>query len=184
VDGRAVTQLAGRPAYERLAEVVEGLSPEERELAAHGLMAGLVIDENRSEYGPGDYLIRGLVAADRSSGTIVVAGMPRVGQTLRFHVRDASSAEREFRSALRAEAAVLPGRLVGGVLFACNGRGSRMFGDPGHDARAVQDELGTPAAGMFCAGEIGPVGGVNFLHGLTATMALIVDRGAEGQERP
>jgi small ligand-binding sensory domain FIST len=29
-----------------------------------------------------------------------------------------------------------------------------------------------PAAGAFCAGEIGPVGGRNFLHGFTASLAL------------
>jgi len=29
-----------------------------------------------------------------------------------------------------------------------------------------------PLAGMFCAGEIGPVGGQNFLHGFTASLAL------------
>ena len=29
-----------------------------------------------------------------------------------------------------------------------------------------------PAAGMFCAGEIGPVGGQSFLHGFTASVAL------------
>ncbi|MEA2467652.1 MAG: hypothetical protein QOJ57_1778, partial [Thermoleophilaceae bacterium] len=28
------------------------------------------------------------------------------------------------------------------------------------------------AAGFFCAGEIGPVGPRNFLHGFTATMAV------------
>jgi hypothetical protein len=31
-----------------------------------------------------------------------------------------------------------------------------------------------PVAGMFCAGEIGPVGGTNFLHGFTASLALFV----------
>ena len=29
-----------------------------------------------------------------------------------------------------------------------------------------------PAAGFFAAGEIGPVGGENFLHGFTATVAV------------
>ena len=31
---------------------------------------------------------------------------------------------------------------------------------------------GAPAAGFFCAGEIGPVGARNFLHGFTATVAV------------
>ena len=37
----------------------------------------------------------------------------------------------------------------------------------------IQHHLGpVPAAGFFCAGEIGPVGGINFLHGFTNSMAL------------
>jgi small ligand-binding sensory domain FIST len=48
-----------------------------------------------------------------------------------------------------------------------------MFGAPDHDAAALEDAFGSvPAAGFFCAGEIGPVGRRNFLHGFTATMAV------------
>jgi small ligand-binding sensory domain FIST len=174
--GHVIDELAGKPAYEQLVDVIEDLDHEQREMASTGVMAGLVIDENRADYGPGDYLIRGLVGADRDRGTLVVAGEPRVGQTLRFHIRDAESADRDLRRALRAEQQVAPGRIVGGVLFACNGRGTAMFAVPDHDAATVEDELAVPTAGMFCAGEIGPVGGVSFVHGFTATMALLVER--------
>jgi small ligand-binding sensory domain FIST len=47
-----------------------------------------------------------------------------------------------------------------------------MFGPCDHDAEAVEQELGAPAAGFFAAGEIGPVGGRSFLHGFTATVAV------------
>jgi small ligand-binding sensory domain FIST len=48
-----------------------------------------------------------------------------------------------------------------------------MFGEPDHDAHAVQDALaGAPSAGFFAAGEIGPVAGECHLHGFTATVAL------------
>jgi small ligand-binding sensory domain FIST len=41
------------------------------------------------------------------------------------------------------------------------------------DAALVDDLLGqVPLAGAFCAGEIGPVGGRNFLHGFTASVAV------------
>jgi small ligand-binding sensory domain FIST len=30
-----------------------------------------------------------------------------------------------------------------------------------------------PVAGFFCNGEFGPVAGVNFLHGYTASVAVI-----------
>ena len=64
---------------------------------------------------------------------------------------------------------------AGALLFTCNGRGSGMFGEPHHDARAVARSLGTQAvAGFFCGGEIGPVGGRAFVHGFTATLAVFL----------
>jgi small ligand-binding sensory domain FIST len=47
-----------------------------------------------------------------------------------------------------------------------------MFGGSDHDAAALDGALGAPVGGFFCAGEIGPVGGRNFLHGFTATAAV------------
>jgi small ligand-binding sensory domain FIST len=40
----------------------------------------------------------------------------------------------------------------------------------------------SPAAGMFCAGEIGPVGEGCFLHGHTASIAIL--RPASDPDRP
>jgi small ligand-binding sensory domain FIST len=60
------------------------------------------------------------------------------------------------------------------LLFACNGRRAGLFGAPDHDARTVCEVLGTlPLAGLFCNGEIGPVGGATFVHGYTASLGLI-----------
>jgi small ligand-binding sensory domain FIST len=65
----------------------------------------------------------------------------------------------------------------GVLLFTCNGRGTRLFDGPDHDAGVIGDLLGDPpVAGFFAAGEIGPVGGSNFVHGFTASMALFEDR--------
>ncbi|MCP3696817.1 MAG: hypothetical protein GY917_31765, partial [Planctomycetaceae bacterium] len=61
----------------------------------------------------------------------------------------------------------------GGLLFSCNGRGTRLFSEPHHDASAVDQVLGSiPLAGFFAAGEIGPIGKKNFMHGFTASLAL------------
>ncbi len=59
-------------------------------------------------------------------------------------------------------------------MFTCNGRGRHMFGTPDHDATVVADLLGpVPVAGFFAQGELGPVGGRNFVHGFTASVALL-----------
>jgi len=174
-ESNVIHELAGRPAYGRLVEIVGSLDLEQAELARRGVLAGLVIDENRVEYGADDYLVRGILGGDPESGAIAVGDVPRVGQTFRFHVRDASTADAGLRAALAAGTA-LPGRVTGGLLFACNGRGTGLFGTPDHDAAATAAALdGAPVAGMFCAGEIGPVGGRTFLHGFTATLALFVE---------
>ncbi|MCL4290222.1 MAG: FIST C-terminal domain-containing protein [Thermoleophilia bacterium] len=172
-EGNVIFELAGMPALERLRGVIGGLLPDQRLLAARGLLAGLVIDENRPEYGRGDFLMRGILGADEESGAIAIAEQVRTGQTLRFHARDAESADRDLRLALDETLDTLPGRPAGALLFTCNGRGAGMFGGPDHDVDAVCAALGAPAlAGFFCGGEIGPVGGRTFLHGFTATMAV------------
>ena len=172
-EGNVIAELAGKPAMERLGEVIAALPERERELAAAGVLLGIVIDENRPSYERGDFLVRPIIGADRESGALVTGERVRVGQTVRLHVRDAASADEDLREALRAQAQALGAEgAAGALLFTCNGRGTHMFRAPDHDAAAIEDSLGAPAAGFFCAGEIGPVGGRNFLHGFTATMAV------------
>jgi small ligand-binding sensory domain FIST len=180
-EGNVVLELAGQPALERLREVVASLTPAERALAAQGLLAGLVIDENRPEYARGDYLMRGVLGADEDSGAIAVGEQVRVGQTLRFHARDAGSAEEDLRLTLDETLAGSREKPAGALLFSCNGRGRAMFDRPDHDSGALAEALGDESlAGFFCGGEIGPVGGRTFLHGFTATAAIFLDADGEG----
>ena len=173
-EGNIVHELAGVPALERLRAEITGLSPEERELAATGLLVGIVIDENRPEYDTSDFLMRGLLGADEATGALAIGEPVRVGQTLRFFARDAASADADLQQAL--DGALRGRRPAGALLFTCNGRGLNMFDAPDHDARAVASALGNDAlAGFFCGGEIGPVGGKAFLHGFTATLAVFLE---------
>ncbi len=177
-EGNVISELASAPAIQRLREAITALEPEEQRLAAQGLLLGVVIDENQPEYGRGDFLVRPIIGADEEAETIAIGERVRVGQTVRMHVRDAARADEDLREALRAQAQALGSEgAAGALVFTCNGRGSHMFEVPDHDAAAIEDALGVPAGGFFCAGEIGPVGGRNFLHGFTATLAVFA-RGA------
>jgi small ligand-binding sensory domain FIST len=172
-EANVIHELASQPALERLKNAIVELEPGERALAAAGLLIGIVIDENRPEYERGDFLVRGLLGADEESGSIAVGERVRVGQTVRLQVRDAGSADEDLREALAQLSGELPTPPAGALLFTCNGRGSNMFTEPDHDAAALDQALGgAPAAGFFCAGEIGPVGARSFVHGFTATMAV------------
>lgn len=173
-EGQIVHELAGVPALEKIKEVVSALPPRDRALVEDGLLLGLVIDGGKPDYGPGDFLVRGLIGADPDAGAVAVAALVEPGQVVRLHARDADSADRDLRRALDLGMTALGGEAPAGALcFSCNGRGRGMFGAPDHDAAALAATLrGAPAAGFFAAGEIGPVGGESFLHGFTATVAL------------
>ena len=175
-DGAVITELGGHPPLVRLREIVEALPPGEQEMVSQGLQIGIVVDEHLAAPGQGDFMIRALLGADSSTGAIEIGDVVEIGETVQFQVRDAAGADKDLRLVVERAGAQLRGRPVGALLFTCNGRGRRMFGVPDHDASTIEDLLGgIPLAGFFAAGEIGPIGGHNALHGFTASMALFVD---------
>lgn len=161
-----VLELASKPAVEQLHAVLGALDPADLRLARAGLMAGIVIDENRPEYDAGDFLVRGLLGIEAESGGLAIAAEPRVGQTFRFHVRDGVGADADLRRAISLVDAAVGAALI----FACTGRGRRMFDLSHHDAGVVAELLDVPLAGGFCQGELGPIAGTNHVHAFTATM--------------
>ncbi len=173
-EGNLVQELGGRPAMNRLQYLAASLSEQDRELLVQGVQVGIVIDEYGGERRQGDFLIRGILGAQPETGAIAIGDEVEIGQTLQFHVRDAASAGQDLQRILDAEADALDGdRPAGALLFTCNGRGSRLFPEPSHDTGQIAKVLGDiPVAGFFCAGELGPVGGQNYLHTFTASIAV------------
>lgn len=167
-DDNLIQGLGMRPPLERLQELVADADDEERTLLASGLHMGVVLDETASEFERGDFLVRGVLGADRASGGLRIGDRAPVGTTVQFHVRDAATASEdldELLAAVDADAA---------LVFTCNGRGQRLFEEPHHDASRVATAVGRgPVAGMFCAGEVGPVGGHNHVHGSTASVLFL-----------
>ena len=169
-----IHELSGKPALDRLREVFGLLSPAEQRQAERALHMGIVIDEHKDHFDRGDFLIRNLVGVDQTTGSLAVADDVRVGQTVQFQVRDGASASEDLRALLTGERILAnAGHPIGALLFSCNARGQRFFRTPHHDVTAVREQLGgIPVGGFFAMGEIGPVGGNNFLHGYTASIAL------------
>ncbi len=174
-EGSLIQELGGQPPLTRLRHLARSLPDRDRDLLASGVHMGVVIDEYRTERGPGDFLIRGVIGVDPQSGAFAIGDEVAAGQTVQFHVRDAVSADEDLRRTL--ERGLSDCQVAGALLFTCNGRGSRMFSEPDHDASLVSRIAGdVPVTGFFCAGELGPVGGKNFLHGFTASIAAFLER--------
>lgn len=186
-----ILTLGGRKALEIVRELIEELPEDDRKLLERGLFMGRVINEYKDRFGRDDFLIRNVVGVDEASSAIAVSDFVRVGQTIRFHLRDAKTADEDL--ALLLDGQQLRDPPLGAFLITCNGRGTRLFDRPGHDAGAVvrafsqpppgedmakagqeidPEGPALPLAGFFAAGEIGPVGKDSYLHGQTACVAL------------
>ncbi|MEX0775253.1 MAG: FIST N-terminal domain-containing protein [Phycisphaeraceae bacterium] len=172
-EAMVLLELGGKHALEALRETIEGLGEQERAVVqANGLLLGRVINEYKERFGRGDFVIRQLVGVDQEHGALQVADpQMRVGQTVQFHTRDKKTAMEDFGMLL--EVHKLDSPPAGAMLFTCNGRGMQLFDQPNADANLVADALAdAPLAGFFAAGELGPVGQQNFVHGHTASLVV------------
>jgi small ligand-binding sensory domain FIST len=171
-DRNIIYELGGQRPLEVLQQIFVQASAAERRLMERGVLIGRAIKETQAEFRRGDFLIRNLIDADQLTGAVAVGDLVRVGVTVQFQVRDAATADEDLRALVNRQAS--SPRPAGALLFSCNGRGSRLFtSQKDHDVTVIREGLpGIPVAGLFCAGELGPVGGVNFIHGHTASVAF------------
>ena len=181
-ENNIVRTIGSRPAVEVLVETLDALDEPTRLRAQQNLLVGLAMDEYAESHQRGSYLIRNIMGANRDEGWIAINAVPRLGQTFQFQFRDAEAADADLRERLSQFIASRDAdQVLGAICCSCNGRGVGLFETPHHDAAALVDALGEiPTAGFFCNGEIGPVGGQNFLHGFTASIALFTAPAADG----
>jgi small ligand-binding sensory domain FIST len=180
-----IQKLGAKTAVEALMETLQGLSTRDQKLFQNQPFMGLAIDSNKSSFERGDFLVRGIMGLQTKEKAIAIADVMRRGQTVQFLVRDAQSASEDLAHLMESQgggALETGGRThtAGALVFSCNGRGTRMFPQPDHDISCVRKGLkaDVPVAGFFAMGEIGPVGGRNFLHGFTASVAVFRPRRA------
>lgn len=172
-----VQELGGKPAMEQLQEIFVDLPERDQELVQQGPHLGIVMNEYQETFELGDFLISNVVGIDKNSGAVAIGNRVRVGQTVRFHVRDAQTAHEELHALLTRCVDSSESVPDAALLFSCNGRGTRLFPGANHDAGSIQKRLNTvPLAGFFAQGELGPVGDKNYIHGYTASIAVFRDQ--------
>ena len=168
-----VYQLGGVPPIERLRQLPPTLTERDQQLIRSGLHLGIVMNEYQETFARGDFLISNVIGTRPDDGAIAIGNSVRVGQTVQFHVRDAATADEDLVQLLKQDRTANPNPPQAGLLFSCNGRGTRLFPEPNHDAVTIQDKVGPiPLADFFAQGELGPVGGKNYIHGFTASVAF------------
>ncbi|MFG0333901.1 MAG: FIST N-terminal domain-containing protein [Maioricimonas sp. JB049] len=173
-------ELGGKAAMLRLQEVFDEVSERDRQLISQGPHVGLARNEYQESFDRGDFFISNIIGGDRTSGALAIGNPIRTGQTVQFHVRDATTADEDLRT-LIGNALQNGPPPKGALLFTCNGRGTRVFAEPHHDAQMIQQLAGPiPLAGFFAQGELGPISGENHIHGFTASVALFGEPEIDG----
>ena len=169
-----IHEVAGQPFFEVLEKVFQNATDRDRLLAQEAIFVGIVMDEYKHPLKRGDFLIRVVMGVDQKTGAGAIADYVQPGQTIQFHVRDADTATEDLNDLLgQKHFHPLQTAPKGMLIFSCTGRGQGLFGEKDHDIKIIQNHVGPiPGAGFFCAGEIGPVGCNNFLHGFTSSIAL------------
>ena len=178
-EGNILTSLGGQPPMRRLEEAFrqyQKAGGAGGPLAPGLVHAGFPASENEARAGHDEFVVRAIIGADSSSGSMALAGLPRVGQTLQFQLRDPGSADEAWGRACRRLKDRLPSPSVAALLFPCLGRGHGFFGRSGHDSGVLTGELGAmPMAGAFVNGELALTG--DRMHAHTFSVAAAVLRG-------
>ncbi|MBI1248696.1 hypothetical protein GC197_12755 [bacterium] len=168
-----IHELGGHQALQQLENIYKTLPVTDQQLVSRGLHIGRVVDEYQSDRGQGDFIVRNVVGIEKETGALMIGDYVKPGQTVQFHVRDEFSASAELKQ-LSAELMKGGASPIAALLFSCNGRGTKLFSEPHHDITCLKTAFGDiPNAGFFAAGELGPVSGRNFLHGFTASVAIL-----------
>jgi small ligand-binding sensory domain FIST len=167
-------ELDGRPALEVLEDLYRKLPEADQALVQTSLFLGIEMNKHRSEYHQGDFLIRNIIGTDPQKGLIAIGALLHPTMVVQFHLRDAQTSAEDLDQRLaRYRQQPRQTRPEGALLFSCLGRGTYLYGRPGHDSEALRRHLGEiPIGGFFCNGEIGPVGGTTYLHGYTSSLGL------------
>jgi len=168
-----ILELDDQPPLTILRDLIAGLDEQDRTLAQQSLSIGLAMDEFKLTLQPGDFLIRSLLGVDPTMGAMAIGDRVRPGQRLQFHLRDSQASAEDLEWLLQEYSNQSQPGATGALMFSCLGRGEGLYGKPNFDSQLFGRYLpDLPLGGLFCQGEIGPVGGSTYVHTYTSIFGI------------
>ncbi len=162
-----------------LQTVLDDLSPSERNLASQALFLGvecrdLVVWGNEPRSTKDTFLIRSLLGVDPVNGALAVGEAVRPGQHVQFHLREADASRKEAAEQFTNAIQGTNENISFGLLLACLGRGRSLYGVNNGDVNIARQTIpNLPISGVFCNGEIGPLGECTYIHSYAACWGLL-----------
>jgi small ligand-binding sensory domain FIST len=136
---------------------------------------GILPMENRTGEPGRDLLVRGVMGVDPHVGAVAITDHLGEGASVQFQARDRITAHSELASSLELAGSFCP-KVLGALQFSCTGRGLQLFHRADHDVQMIHEYWpDLPVSGGFVAGEIGPVCGLPYIHGLAVCVGLLVE---------
>jgi small ligand-binding sensory domain FIST len=172
VQGNVILEIDGRSPVDVLKEILE--QPDNRPLGRLSvpLLAGI---GERACDGRSDYVVRPFLVPGDDPRSLAVPEPVRVGQTIRFTLRDAISAREDMKAMLDDQVRMRAGHPpVFALYFNCAGRGSALYGRSGLDPDLIQRRFGNlQLAGIESSFEIAQTCGRSQVHMLTGVLLLV-----------
>jgi hypothetical protein len=173
VRGLDVLKLGNYPALNVL---VQSLPPQVREresIPLHLILGGVTFGDPNTAIREGRYRLNHIISADLRNRSVTFAHPLANGERLFWAMRDALTAERDFRATLDRAVAELGTAPDFALLFPCMGRGPHFYGNRDRDLDQIKAQFPKlPVIGFYGNGEIAPLDGVNHLYQYSAVVGL------------
>ena len=173
VHGQDLLKLGNYPAFSVLVQALPRQIRQGDNLPLHLLMGGVTFGDPDTAIREGRYRLNHIISANPDDRSITFANPLAPGERLFWAMRDALTAERDFRVAIEQGVEQLGAEPNFALLFPCMGRGPHFYGNRDRDLDLMKSRFpGLPVIGFYGNGEIAPLDGVNHLYQYSTAFGL------------
>jgi len=173
VQGLDVLKLGNYPALNVLVQSLPQNVRGDDQIPLHMIVGGVTFGDPNTAIRDGRYRLNHIVSANLRDQSVTFSVPLAPGERLFWAMRDALTAEREFRHTIDLAAQSLGDAPDFALLFPCMGRGPHFYGNRDRDLDLLKGRYpGLPVIGFYGNGEIAPLDGVNHLYQYSAVLGL------------
>lgn len=173
VKGLDVLKLGNYPALNVLVQSLPQQVRDRDSIPLHLILGGVTFGNPDTAIREGRYRLNHIISADLHNRSVTLSHPLARGERMFWAMRDALTAERDFRQTLDHAAGALDDPPDFALLFPCMGRGPHFYGNRDRDLDLLKSRFpGLPVIGIYGNGEIAPLDGLNHLYQYSAVLGL------------
>jgi small ligand-binding sensory domain FIST len=171
--GLDLLKLGNYPALNVLVQSLPESVRSRESIPLHLILGGVTFGDPDTAIRDGRYRLNPIVSANLGNRSVTLSHPLNRGERLFWAMRDALTAERDFRATLDRAGEALGSEPDFALLFSCVGRGPHFFGNRDLDLDQLRTRFPKlPVIGFYGNGEIAPLDGMNHLYQYSAVLGL------------